>query len=79
MFDGVKFTELVKKFKEVFANANISILVEILKMIPEFAFGMPLDNTKNDNESKEFVNQLKQIIKKSMPKLKKLKNRSENI
>lgn len=79
VFDGVKFTELVKKFKEVFANANISTLVEILKMIPEFAFGMPLDNTKNNNDSKEFVNQLKQIIKKSMPKLKKLKNRSENI
>ena len=73
VFDGIKFTELVKKFKEVFANANISSLVEILKMIPEFAFGMPLDNAKNDNDSKEFVNQFKQIIKKSMPKLKELK------
>ena len=52
---------------------GIIVLVEILKMIPEFAFGMPLDNAKNDNDSKEFVNQLKQIIKKSMPKLKELK------
>ena len=73
VFNGVKFTELVKKFKEVFANANISTLVEILKMIPEFAFGMPLDNVKKQDDSKEFVNQLKQIIKKSIPKLKELK------
>ena len=73
-FEGMKFTELVKKFKEVFANGNIGSLIEILKEIPKFVFGMPIDNSKDKNDSKEFISQLKQVIKKSIPKLKELKN-----
>lgn len=77
VFDGIKFKELVKTFKNTFGNANISSLIEILKFIPEVVFGMPIDSSKSNNDSKEFVNQLKNVIKKSLPKLKELKEKTK--
>ena len=77
VFDGMKFTELVKTFKSVFANGNTNSLVEILKAIPEVVFGMPSSNNKNNSEAKKFIIQLKQVIKKSIPELKKLKEKSK--